>query len=103
MNDLIFVKWKCLITKSVDDSVITAWFECTVPMYEQLHRVINKPLELSIELNWESIELKCNINTDTKNYLWFIDDHWIVKLDIVLPDILLTWYILKWNIKLNIE
>ena len=44
---------------------------------------------MQITLEDNTIELNCNINTDTKSYLQFIEDHGLVKLDIILPDILL--------------
>lgn len=100
MNELIFIKGKGLITKSIDDFVVWGYFECSVPLYEQLHKQLNKVLTLQVELEWNMIELSCNINTDTKWYLQFIEDHWVVKLDIQIPDILLSGYILKGNIKL---
>ena len=103
MNELTFIKWKGLITKSINDLVIWAWFECSVQLYEQLHKCIDKALTLSIEYNWTTIELNCNICRDTKTYLQFVEDHWIVRLDIIMKDILLSWFILKWNIKLIIN
>ena len=99
-NELTFVKWKWLITKDIDDLVIWAWFECSVQLYEQLHKLIDKVLTMQVELDWNTIELKCSICRDTKSYLQFVDDHWLTKLDLIVPDILLAGYILKWNIKL---
>ena len=103
MNELIFVKWKWLITKSIDDLVVWGYFECSKDLYYQLTNSINKVMIMKITLWENSIELNCNINTDTKSYLQFIEDHWLVKLDIILPDILLSGYILKWEIKLIIN
>lgn len=99
-NELTFVKWKWLITKDIDDLVIWAWFECSIQLYEQLHKLIDKVLTMQVELDWNTIELKCSICRDTKSYLQFVDDHWLTKLDLIVPDILLAGYILKWNIKL---
>ena len=101
--EIDFIKWKWLITKSINDLVIWAWFEIPVWLYETLHKYINQVLILKIELDWESIELNCNVCRDTKTYLQFVDDHWIVRLDIIFPNILLAWYILKWKIKLIIN
>ena len=99
-NELKFVKWKWLITKDIDDLVIWAWFECSIQLYEQLHKLIDKVLTMQVELDWNTIELKCSICRDTKSYLQFVDDHWLTKLDLIMPDILLAGYILKWNITL---
>ena len=101
--EISFIKWKWLITKSINDLVIWAWFEIPVLLYETLHKYINHVLILKIELDWQSIELNCNVCRDTKTYLQFVDDHWIVRLDIIFPNILLAWYILKWKIKLIIN
>lgn len=101
--DITFVKWKWLITKSIDDDVITGWFECWIDLYEKLHKALNKPLKLNIELDWLITELDCNICTDTRNYLSFVEDHWLVKLDIIIFNIWLIWLILKWNLKLKID
>lgn len=103
MNDLIFVKWKGLITKNIEDLVVWWWFETSRQLYYELCNSINKVLTMQVELEWNTIELKCSINTDTKSYLQFIEDHWLVKLDIILPDILLLCYIIKWNINLIIK
>ena len=103
MNELIFVKWKWLITKSIDDLVVWGYFECTKELYYQLINCINKVMVMQITLEDNTIELNCNINTDTKSYLQFIEDHGLVKLDIILPHILLSGYILKWEIKLIIN
>lgn len=99
-NELKFVKWKWLITKDIDDLVIWAWFECSIQLYEQLHKLIDKVLTMQVELDWNTIELKCSICRDTKSYLQFVDDHWLVRLDVIVQDILLSWYIIKWNITL---
>lgn len=101
MENLNFVKWKWLITKSIDNLVIWAWFECSIETYYILCKSINKVMTLSIELDSNIIELNCSINTDTNNYLSFQWTHWLVKLDIIFPDVLLSGYILKWNIWIN--
>ncbi len=100
--EIDFIKWKWLITKSITDLVIGAWFEIPIWLYETLHKYISQVLILKIELDWQSIELNCNICRDTKTYLQFVEDHWIVRLDIIMKDILLSWFILQWNIKLII-
>lgn len=103
MNELNFIKWKGLITKSINDWVVWAWFECSVILYEKLHKYIDKALTLSIEYNWTTIELDCNICTDNSTYLQFVKDHGVVKLDIIMKDILLSWFIIAGNIKLIIN
>jgi len=102
-QEIQFIKWKNLSTKSIDDLVVSAFFEINTAMYEIIHKHINKVLLLEIELKWNKIELNCNINTDTKWYISYSDDHWVLRLDIVLPDELLVWYILKWNIFLTLK
>lgn len=103
MNQLKFVKGKWLITKSVDDLVVWGYFECSKELYYKLMDNINKVMTMKITLDNNSIELNCSINTDTKSYLQFIEDHWLVKLDIIVPDILLSGYIIKWDINLFIN
>lgn len=100
--DIWFIKWKNLITKSVDDLILTWWFECSIDLYQKLHTLINQPLVLIIESEWLTQEFNCNINTETKNYIWFVEDHWVFKLDILFPDILLTWFLFKWKLSLKI-
>ena len=97
-----FIKWKGIITKSIDDLVISAYFEVSSEIYYRLCKSINKVLYLDIELNWNVCRFNANINTEPKNYLMFVEDHWVVKLDILIEDILLIWYIIKWNITLTI-
>jgi hypothetical protein len=102
--DIVFIKWKNLITKSVDDLVLTWWFECWIDLYNQLHLQLNKPLKLIMQTDdWLVQEFNANINTDTKNYIWFVEDHWVFKLDILFPDILLTGFLFKAKLFLNIE
>lgn len=103
MYEIIFVKWKWLITKSINDCVIGWWFECWLDLYQRLHTVINKPLILRCEYDWLEQDFNCNISLETKNHISFVIDHWLVKLDIQVPDILITWCILKWNLKLIID
>lgn len=102
--EIEFIKWKNLITKSVDDLTLTGWFSCWIDLYSKLHLQLNKALTIKLEAdNWESIELKCNINTETKNYIWFVEDHWVFKLDILFPDILLSGYLFTSKLKINID
>lgn len=98
-----FIKWKNLLTKSINDLVVTAFFEISKDMYEKVHNYINKNLVLEIEYNWISKDFSCSICTDTKGYINWADDHWVLKLDIILEDILLCGFILKWNIFLTLE
>jgi hypothetical protein len=100
MNDLNFVKGKWLITKNIDVFVISCWFECWVPLFEELLKCIDKSMKLSIDFWWTIVELDCNISKDTSNYLSFQWDHWLVKLDVILPDKLLLGYIVIWKINL---
>jgi hypothetical protein len=102
-EEIRFVKWKGLITKSIDDCIVWWHFEISTKLYEMIHKYVEKNLEIEIELNWNSILLDASINTDTKNYLSYQWDHWLVKLDILIKDILLAWYILKGNIFINLK
>lgn len=104
MYNIWFIKWKNLITKSVDDLILTWWFECGIDLYQVLHTLINKPLVLILESDdWLVQELNCNINTETKNYIWFVEDHWVFKLDVLFPDILLTGFLFKCKLYLKIK
>ena len=102
MYELAFVKGKWLITKDIDLLRLSAWFECSMQLYKILHELVDKILILKVELDWNAIELKCFIGRDLKwnTCISFINDHWLFKLDIMIHDILLSWYIIKWNITL---
>lgn len=98
-----FIKGKWLWTKSIEDLTITAFFEISKEMYEKAHKNINKILKLEVEYLEEKIELSCNICTDTKWYLSYHDDHWVLRLDITIENILLAWFILAGTIYLTLE
>jgi hypothetical protein len=100
MYEINFIKWKWLITKSIDELIVWAWFEVSIQLYELLLKQVDKVMTLYIESDWKEIQFDTYICTDTWTYLVFKWDHAIVRLDIVLPSILLSSYILKWNIKL---
>ena len=102
MYPINFIKWKWLITKSIDDLVVWWWFELSLDLYEKIHKYVNKPLKLIAQYDWITEEFDCSICLDTKNHLQFVVDHWIVKLDIIIKNPLLIWYIIKSNIFLEI-
>lgn len=101
MNKIKFVKWKWITTKSIEDLVVTCYFECSKELYFKL--CSNKDSIMNIELTyeWTTINLDCNLCTDTKWYLQFVEDHWLIKLDIYITNPLLIWYILCSDIILN--
>ena len=98
-----FIKWKNLLTKSINDLVVGWWFECDIKLYEQLHKQVGAVLKLHMEYNWAIEIVDCMICTDTKTYLQFVDDHWIVRLDIIIKDILLSWFIIKADLYLELS
>lgn len=102
-QEIKFIKGKHLWTKSIDDLVVTWFFEISKDMYEKAHKCVNKVLTLDVEYNWLVNQFNCTICTDTRGYLTWADTHWVLKLDIVISDILLVWFILKWNIFLTLE
>ena len=102
-HEITFVKWKWLITKSIDDLVVWWWFECSVQLYEILHKQIWKIMKLSMEYQWQKVEVDCTLCTDTKTYLQFVDDHWFFRLDIIIKDLLLSWYLLKSKLTLIVN
>lgn len=103
MHEINFIKGKGLITKNIENSCVWWYFEIPVSLYEKIHNYLNKPLTLSVSLNWITNEFNCNIDNDTTWYISFIEDHWVLKLNIVVPDILLAGTIIKWILKLKLD
>jgi len=103
MNELNFIKGKWIITKSVDDFTISAYFETSVRLYEVLHKYLNDILQLQITVWTEVYTYNCKIDTSVKNYIIFAEDHWVLRLDIILwndTNVMLMWIIVLWELKL---
>lgn len=103
MTEINFIKGKWLITKNIEDLTVWGYFEIPVSLYEKIHKYINKPMNLVVEMWWVVNTFTCNVDTDTTWYLNFIEDHWVLKLSIIVPDIVLAGVILKGTLKLKLD
>lgn len=103
MEQIEFAQWKWIGTKDVRDQSITASFNVPENLYNIIHKYNNKVLELHVELDWNTIQLDCSLSTTWSPISWTKDHWWLIKLDIIVKDLLLLWYIIKWTIHLNIK
>lgn len=93
--EIIFIPGKWIGTKDKDSKVLTMHF--IVPADFNHRNFINKPLMLTIPIpDGESIDTPCYLSDIWSNY-YYSPNHWTyaIKLEVTLPDLLLTWYILK--------
>lgn len=106
MNKINFIKWKGLVTKSIDDYVVSAYFEISIPLYEQIHKHINEVLKLEVTIWDHVVTYDCNIDTSVKNYITHCWDHAMIRLDIhlkSLDNIILCWSLIVWDLTLLIN
>lgn len=83
-HNISFIKGKNLWTKSIEDLVVTWYFEISTQLYEEIHKHTNEIITLEIEYNWVVLEFDSNINTDTKSWITYCDWHWVLRLDVIL-------------------
>lgn len=105
MYQINFIKGKWLITKNVDDFVVSAYFEISTQLYEIIHKYLNKILQLKVNVWSESYTYDCNIDDSVKNYITYCWDHWVIRLDIHLKNLtnlILVWNIIAWDLFLII-
>lgn len=103
MNKINFIKWKWLITKSIDDYVVTAYFEISIPLYEVIHKHIWEVLTLEVSLWDTKYNFNCYIDTSVKTYLTHCWDHAMLRLDIHLwnlASLMMVWVIITWELNL---
>lgn len=101
MYPIKFIKGKWIVTKSIDDFVITAYFEISTELYEKIHNYLDKVLQLNVKIWSESYSYDCNIDTSVRNYLTHCIDHAMIRLDIHmknLTDVILVWNIIIWDL-----
>jgi len=86
-----FIPWKGISTKSIADWNISATFN--VPESFDARKFIDKPLTITID---NGVEIDCAISNEWSSYgyNWTHWTYWI-KLDIILPDLLVIWMIFK--------
>lgn len=99
-----FIPGKWISTKSIIDNIITV--HCTVPDNFLASEYINKPLVLSIKNASMREPMLCDcVLSDVGASYYYSPGHdtYAIKLDIVLPDLLLIWYVLTSSLDLTIE
>lgn len=94
--------WKWISTKDIKDRSVTIHFNVPNTLYDIIRRYDNKVLQLQIQ-EWEvNFELNCSLSTTGSPISWH-KDHWgLIKLDVILDDVMLIWYLLKWKIFLKL-
>lgn len=88
---IIFIPGKNVSTKSIKDNNITAHFE--VPSDFDPKEFINKPLKLFLD---DGVEMDATLSQEGASY-YYNASHgtYVIKLDIILPDILAMGLVFK--------
>lgn len=92
--EIVFIPGKWIGTKDKDSKVLTMHFVVPADFNHRLY--VNKPLMLVIPTGESSVETPCYLSDTWSNY-YYSPNHWTyaIKLEVTLPDLLLTWYLLK--------
>lgn len=103
MEEINFIKWKAIGTKSIQDWIVTCYFEVSVSLYKKLDAYHDSVLTLLFKHpSLQDIELNATFNKDGNNWLSFQGDHGMIKLDINLEDKFFVGYILTSNVFLKL-
>ncbi len=87
MNEVKFIKWKNVWTKT--DDIVTIWVETNERTFDILKKSYEKIIDINISYLDFKFDLKCTINDSSSSTSWN-KDHWVCKLDILNWDIIPT-------------
>ena len=100
-----FIAGKWISTKSIADRVVTAHF--SVPASFVAKDFINRPLDLEMRPPHveDTIMIDASMCTDPGSSYYYSPSHdtYAIKLDIMLPDLLLIGYILTSSLELYVQ
>ena len=101
--EIEFIKWKWIVTKDIDEWLISISCQIPIKMYEKLHNYIWKTLTLEVTHNDSVNEYITYIDEDVSTPIWFSNWHWVVKLKVIVKNRLLLWTVITGTLKLKLD